>query len=233
MISVIIPSLNEEKYIESTLKSLKNQDYKGEREIIVVDGGSKDKTVKIAKKYADKVIELKQRGVARGRNAGAKEAKGDVLVFVDADTVLLFNALGEFSQEFSKKDVVGATCPIIPTSSQARDFILYWGFNQFVKASLKTRKPQVVGICFACRKKAFDKVGGFNEKIDIMEDFDLSERLSKLGKIKFNEKTFVLTSHRRIGKWGRGRSMRKIFKMYVNYLIEGTGGSADDYEPVR
>ena len=67
-VSVIVPTLNEEKYLESCLKSIKNQDYQGEYEIIVSDGGSKDKTLKIAKKYADKVITCDKKGIAYGRN---------------------------------------------------------------------------------------------------------------------------------------------------------------------
>jgi glycosyltransferase involved in cell wall biosynthesis len=88
-------TLNEEKYIETTLLSIKNQDYKGKYEIIMVDSNSKDRTVKIARKYADKVIVTKRRGVSVGRNIGARLAKGEILLFVDAYTVLLPNVIRE------------------------------------------------------------------------------------------------------------------------------------------
>lgn len=234
MISVIIPTLNEEKYIEHTLKALQCQDYKGKYEIIVSDGGSKDSTVKIAKKYADKVIVLREKGISKGRNAGAKIAKGNIFLFVDADTVLLFNALSEIEKEFRKKNVVGVACPILPLSAHAKDFILYWSFNQFSKTTTKTKKAKIAGICFACRKSAFKKIGGYDESIEIGEDFDLSERLSKLGKFKFNEKTLALTSPRRIQQWGRAQSVKKYMKIYLNWFLKGKRVyTRETYEPIR
>jgi glycosyltransferase involved in cell wall biosynthesis len=112
-VSVIIPTLNEEKYIETTLLSIKNQDYKGKYEIIVVDSNSKDKTVKIARKYADKVIVTKRRGVSVGRNIGAEVAKGEILLFVDADTTLLPNVISKVVRHLRRKKVVGVVVPIL------------------------------------------------------------------------------------------------------------------------
>lgn len=231
MISVIVPSLNEEKYIEDTLKALRNQDYKAKYEIIVVDGGSKDKTVKIAKKFADKVIVM-GRGVSKARNAGARAAKGEVLLFVDADTVLLFNTMSELEKQFKDKDVVGATCPTLPIIPQAKDFILYWAFNQFVRASIKARRPNISGFCFACRKYAFKKIGGYNEELNVGEDFDMSKRLSKLGKIKFTEDTMVLTSPRRIENWGRIKGIGKYLRIYLKKMV-GITTDVDFYKPFR
>jgi glycosyltransferase involved in cell wall biosynthesis len=233
LVSIIIPTLNEEKYIESTLKSLQNQDYKGKYEIIVADGMSRDDTVKIAKKYANKVIPVRQKGIAEGRNAGAKVAKGDILFFIDADTILLFNGLTELIKPFKKKDVVGVTCPIIPISPKAKDFVIYWYLNLFLKRSVKTKKARIPGICCIYRRSTFETVGGFAEKLDTFEDFALSEKISKLGKIIFVDKTLVLTSHRRIQKWGEFKSIRKYLTAYVNYVIRGKVISAKEYKPVR
>ena len=88
LVSIIIPAHNEERYIEKTLSHIKKQSYRN-IEIIVVDDGSIDNTTKKAKIYADKIIKLKKRkGVSYARNAGAKVARGDLLVFLDADTML-------------------------------------------------------------------------------------------------------------------------------------------------
>ena len=231
-VSVIVPTLNEEKYLESCLKSIKNQDYQGEYEIIVSDGGSKDKTLKIAKKYADKVITCDKKGIAYGRNRGAEEAKGSILFFIDADTILLFDTISQLVKPFRRRKVVGSTCPILPLSPKARDFMIYWIANQFVKSSLKF-KPQVFGICCAYRKEVFEKVGGFNEKLKTMEDLDLAERISQYGKIVLVEKTLVLTSPRRIRKWGTTKSARKYVSGYLNYLLTGKGISGREYKPIR
>ena len=232
-ISVVIPTYQEEKYIESTLRALRNSDYKKKFEIIVADGGSKDRTVRIARKYADKVVVVKERGIAKGRNAGAREAKGDILLFVDADTVLLFNALSEMEKAFRRRDVAAVTCNVVPSSAQAKDFILYWVYNQFAKASTKTGKAQIAGICFACRRSVFEEVGGFDESIETGEDFDLSERISKLGRIKFAERTLAITSPRRLVKWGRMKGIGKYMEFYINYLLTGKGVSIKKYKPLR
>lgn len=233
MLSVIVPTLNEEKYIENTLKALRSQDYKSEYEIIVADSNSKDRTVEIAKKYADKTIVIKERGISKGRNAGAAAARGDIFLFVDADTMLLFNGLTEIEKVLRKKNVVGVSCPIAPLSAQARDFIFYWIVNQLSKTSSKTKKAQVPGICFACRKDAFEKVGGYDESVETAEDYDLSERLSKIGKIEFTEKTLAFTSTRRFDRLGRFKHVEKSLEMYFNYLLTGKGISVKKYKPVR
>jgi glycosyltransferase involved in cell wall biosynthesis len=232
-ISVIIPTYNEEKYIEHTLKAIKSQDYSGKYEIVVSDGTSKDGTVKIARKYADEVVEVKKRGISVGRNAGAKVASGDILLFVDADTVLLFNCLTEFAKTFKVKSVVGATCPIAPTSSRAVDFMLYWMANQFVKSSIKTGVPQLFGICCAYRQSAFESVGGFDEKLHTHEDIDLSQRMAKLGKIVFVESTLALTSPRRFEAWGRTKGAGKYVAYYLNYLLTGKGVGRNRYRAIR
>jgi len=86
-ISVIVPTLNEENYLEDCLKSILRQTFpRNEYEIIVSDGSSEDRTVEIANKYADRVVVSKKRGIWWGRNYGAKFARGRFLVFIDADT---------------------------------------------------------------------------------------------------------------------------------------------------
>jgi len=232
-ISVIIPTLNEEKYIESSLKSLINQDYKGKYEIIVADGMSRDNTVRIAKKFTDKVITVTQKNVAAGRNEGAKIAKGEILLFLDADTILLFNGLTEISKPFKNKRVVGVTCSVLPISPEAKDFAIYWSFNQFMKRSIKSKKPQIAGVCCAYRKKVFENVGGFNKYLETLEDFDLSERISKKGDIKFVQNTIALTSNRRIKKWGRIKSIGKYLRLYFNYILRKKTFDRNEYEPVR
>jgi glycosyltransferase involved in cell wall biosynthesis len=231
-VSVIMPTLNEERYIENCLKALKNQDYKGKYEIIVADGMSKDATVKIAKKYADKVIRVKKRGIAAGRNAGAKVAKGKIFLFIDADTIAPFNLITEIAKNF-RKNVVGVACPILPLSSSLIDFLLYWIFNQFVRVSIKIKKPKVAGACCAYRRDAFEKIGGFNEEIETLEDFDVSKRIIKFGEIKFLDSVFVLTSTRRIRKWGKVKAIIRYLELLLNYILKGKGVGINKYRPIR
>lgn len=230
-VSIIIPTYNEEKNLENTLKAIRNQDYK-KYEIIVSDSKSSDNTRKIAKKYYAKVVIDKRRGIGAGRNFGAKFAKGDILLFVDADTIMMMNTLREFVKSFSKRKILGATCPVIPSNLNMKNLAIYLAYNQIAKASTKTRNPHIGGICVAYRKKNFFNVGGFNESLAAFEDVDLSRRIGKAGKIFYNEKTFVLTSPRRVEAWGHFATFRKYFQFYVKYLV-GEKIKLNEYEPIR
>ena len=96
MISIIIPALNEENYLPRLLGSLEKQNLK-DYEIILADAGSKDRTIEIAKKYGCKVV---PGGLpAKGRNEGAKAARGDLFLFLDSDLVLPEGFLDAFLQE--------------------------------------------------------------------------------------------------------------------------------------
>ncbi|MCW8966769.1 MAG: glycosyltransferase family 2 protein, partial [Candidatus Pacearchaeota archaeon] len=83
-LSIVIPVYNEEKYIGKCLESLNKQTYKN-FEIIIIDDGSTDKTVEIIKKFDVHLIKGKHKGTAFSRNLGAKSAKGEILIFIDAD----------------------------------------------------------------------------------------------------------------------------------------------------
>lgn len=101
MLSIIIPTLNEEKHLEKLLKSIKKQDF-NHYEIIVADAGSKDKTLEIAKRYKCRIA--KGGSPAQGRNQGAEEARGDLLLFLDADVILPDKIFGKTLKEFKKEN---------------------------------------------------------------------------------------------------------------------------------
>jgi glycosyltransferase involved in cell wall biosynthesis len=232
-VSVIIPTYNEENYIKNCILALRNQDYKGEYEIIVSDGNSKDNTLKIAKKFADKVVVCEKRGIASQRNAGAKVANGKILIFVDADTIAMPNLISEFTKSLRRKNVIGVTCSILPFSMEVSHQLFFQIVNLFVKSTILTKKPQVLGACCGYKKYAFDKVNGFDEKFKTLEDFDLSERITKYGKIVFNNKTFAITSVRRIKKWGAIKSIRKYISNYFNYILKNKTFALKEYKPIR
>jgi cellulose synthase/poly-beta-1,6-N-acetylglucosamine synthase-like glycosyltransferase len=228
MISVIVPTLNEEGTLEATMKRLKTQDYDGDYEIIVADGMSEDKTINIAVKYADKVIAVKKKGIAAGRNAGAKAAKGDILVFVDADTLLLPNVLGEIESSFRDEHVVGVVPTVYPMDSSLMNVLPYWFFHRLSRASTRTGNPLLGGMCVAYRRDAFEGVGGFDERLGAGEDLDLSLRLRKSGKFKALNDVYAYTSARRLDEWGRFRYIYRYIKAY----LFGKLGAKMEYERV-
>ena len=232
-ISVIIPTLNEEKYLEDTLLSIKWQNINVPYEIIVSDGKSKDRTVEIAKKYADKIVICKRKGISLGRNVGALVAKGKYFVFVDADTLLLPNTLSEVYKEIRKRGVALISVPVMPKNFKASNFFFYFVFNIFSKISTFTKKPQISGIFMCVKAEYFRKIGGFNEELKILEDFDFSERIAKLGKVKIVESTMVLTSPRRIERWGKIKAPLRYVDIYLSYLLTGKDIGAKFYRPVR
>ncbi len=229
-LSIIITSKNEEKYIESCLKSVKNQTFEN-YEIIVSDSVSKDKTVKISKKYADKIL-VRKTNISEGRNFGAEFADGEILIFLDADTMLLPNTLEEIMKEFKDKKTIGVGCPALPTNANIKYVASYIFYNTHAETSIKLGKPQISGFFCAYRKKEFEKIGGFDSSIGILEDFDLSSRISKLGKIKFAKNTLVITSHRRLKKWGI-RSVDKYISSWIKLVTTGKSFSQDWYKMVR
>lgn len=107
MLSIIIPTLNEEKHLGNLLQSIASQSCEGKIEIIVGDAGSTDKTKLIAKKFGCKIT--KGGLPAKGRNEGAKLATGNLLLFVDADMTLPSDFLTKSLREFNQRNLDVAT----------------------------------------------------------------------------------------------------------------------------
>ncbi|MGB9732787.1 MAG: glycosyltransferase [Candidatus Micrarchaeia archaeon] len=229
--SVIIPALNEEKYIGYVFEGLKKQSFK-DFEVIVADGGSTDRTREIANKYGARVVVERRKGIARGRNAGARVAKGRILVFIDADTKPS-RRLIELYVKALNGDVVAATGPILPLEKTSKSMELGYKFVSifFVKLSIKIGRPTIVGSNFAVRKDAFEKAGGFDNRLMTYEDWDLSKKLKKYGKIKYINEAIVYTSARRIFAW----SMHKFFRFHVGNIIRYNlfKKPKEEYEPIR
>jgi glycosyltransferase involved in cell wall biosynthesis len=202
-ISVIIPALNEEKYLPRCLESLSRQSRKEELEIIVVDGGSTDRTVELAMENADKVI-VEPSPVGVGRNIGAKHAEGKVLAFIDADTMACENWIEEIARTFDCcTNAVGVTGPTLPYEGTELDKLAYHvatGWAQ--RLSLRLGRPHVAGFNCAYRRDPFWDAGGFDENRVLSEDVTLSMKMKHQGPILFNPEMIAYTSLRRIKKYG-------------------------------
>ena len=199
MLSIIIPTLNEEKYLPQTLESIKNQNFK-DYEIIVADAKSKDKTVEIAKKYGCVIV---PGGMpAQGRNNGAKVAKGDTLFFLDADTVLPDGFFEKSLREFKKRDlkIAGFYLYLYPDKKNLNYLLDIIYRQKFLIAIEKKFPHSAVGILI--ERRLFEKLNGYDNSIRLAEDWDLVRRARKHGKFGIIESTEIRVSDRRIQKDG-------------------------------
>ena len=197
MISIIIPSFNEEKYLGKLLDSIKSSKFK-DFEIIVSDNNSKDNTKKIAKKYGCVVTKGGKPGV--GRNNGAKLAKHDLL-FIDSDVIIKDPLLLEnFLKRARKYDL--ATCKILPLSN---NFFHrgYYIVKNYTNKYLWIKRKHVSGQFLFIKKNLFKKLKGYDETLYLAEEHDLATRAYlENAKIGFFMDLKVYNSVRRINKEG-------------------------------
>ena len=225
LVSFIVTTKNEEDYLEKCLKSVINQTYRN-IEVIVVDSFSVDKTVEIARRYADKTV-VEDCLMPTGRNIGAKYAKGDILAFVDADIILqddwLENALSELND-----NVVAVTSDLFPDEEGLKNIILYWYLTLSKSILFMFGIPNVghSGTAAIVRKDIFCKVNGYPNDIVACEDIAFTSRLIKYGKIKFSRRMRGHFSLRFFKKYGYVRRLAYWGKTFFRFLITGNGDVA-------
>lgn len=213
LISIIIPTLNEEKLISNTLSQFPSEiKEKYKSEIIVSDGGSRDRTLNIARMKADKVITAKpgeKQNISIGRNLGAQNSNGKYLYFLNADTRLkdadyFFKRTLE---ELNKADALTCNIRVFPEEEILSDRLFHGLYNKYVSLLIKVGMGMGRGECHIMNKNIFSESGGYNESMPAGEDYDLYRRIKKIGKIKFLHDIIVYESPRRYRKYG----YRKVF----------------------
>ena len=215
--SIVIPTLNEEKYLPLLLKDIYNQTL-NDYEVIVADACSKDKTRKYAKKFKAKVVEG---GLpAKARNNGAKYAKGQFLIFLDADVRIPKTFFKKIDKEIYNHYLDLATCRFKPISKKKIDKIMHDIVNYGIILS-QYIDPHAPGFCIIVSKRLFNRVHGFNEKLKLAEDHDFVKRASKFRKLKVIESTYFKVSVRRLDKEGRLGLAEKYAFVEIYRLLFG------------
>ena len=209
MLTIIVPTLNEEGYLSFLLKSLKRQSFK-DYEVIIADAHSADKTAKIAEDFGCHVV---SGGLPpKGKNEGAKAARGEILFFIDADSrVLSDDFLEKILQEFKKKNLDIASFSLHPNESKL-DNLIYTFYNLWVKLS-QSFLAHATNVILV-KKEIHQKIKGFDEEIKLAEDHDYVRRAAKLGKFGFIDIEPIFVSSRRFKKEGR-------IKTYFKYGLAG------------
>jgi glycosyltransferase involved in cell wall biosynthesis len=178
--SVIIPAFNEEKSLPQTLESLKKAmsavDFSGEA--IVTDNNSTDKTREVAEKLGARVVFEPVNQIARSRNRGAREAKGEYLIFLDADTTISPGLLRTALHKMMQENCCGGGAIVAldrPPGLFGGKFLNFWTWL--------SRRFNIAAGCFIyVLKKAFDDIGGFDERIYASEEVWFSRQIKRWGR---------------------------------------------------
>ena len=211
MLSIIIPTLNEEKYLPLLLKEIKKQSFR-DYEIIVADAGSEDRTVEIAESFDCKIVPGGLNSPSKGRNEGTRIARGNIFLFMDADNIFLpTNFLSNLLSEFEKRNLDVASFPICPNGKRF-DKLAYGLYNWWVKISQNFLAHATNSLL--SRRKIHKIIGGFDEEIRMAEDHAYVRLAAKYGKFGFIKAEPVITSSRRFERDGR-------VKTYLKYLLAG------------
>lgn len=207
-LSIIIPTLNEEKAIAKTIGQFRSLSV--EHEVIVSDGKSTDRTVEEAQAHADKVVVLQGEKHSAGiqRNDGVKASSGEILLFVDSDTYVenleesVKKALELFAADPSL-DGIATQQHVIPDIAHFVDAVVYgfdnnvqWFFNNVLKIGW------ACGKCMIVRRSSFERVGGFRDYLIFGEDHYLFVDLAKQGKTRYVPSIKYRHSSRRLRKLG-------------------------------
>ena len=214
--SVIIPTLNEEKYLPKLLGDLSCQKDKN-FEVIIVDGDSEDKTKEVAKSFEKKLnisfLINKKRNVSFQRNFGASKSKGNYLIFIDADARVSNTFIKKLNKEIKKSAQLVYIPAIIPQNNSYQDRLMFNLANFIIDMSQKFGKPFSSSGSMIFEKNFFMFINGFDEKLFISEDHEIIQRSRSHGVIatvlKNNHLKFSL---RRMDKEGR-------LSVLIKYLI--------------
>ena len=210
-ISVIIPAHQEEEQISETLDSCINQTFK-DFNIYVVANGCTDNTVKIAKRFDSKIplfiIETNNKGIGYACNLGANKSNGDIVVILDADTILSENSLDEISKAV-EDEYVGGTLAM-KTKEKNFQYKLLGYLNRIGSGG-------GWGPVRFCTREIYEKINGHREDADFAVDCDFAKRVKSKGKTKFISKAHYLTSMRRFEK--KKFELLKQSVQYVFYIV--------------
>jgi len=213
VITFIIPAHNEELLIGRTLTSLHDAAAATHQpfEIIVVDDSSTDATTTVAASYGAQVLSVHNRQIAATRNAGAAQAQGDLLVFVDADTVVSGTVVNGALQAVRAGAIGGGAKARFDGSVPVHGHILAWVWRW-----LQRFRNLASGCFFFCTRSAFEAAGRFDETLYAAEDVALSRRLGQVGRFVILREE-VVTSGRNL----RSHGGSEILPLVAGFALRG------------
>jgi len=233
LVSIITPVYNSGRYLRECLGSILNSSYR-KFEVIVVDDGSTDDSLEIAESFGINVIKLDGRnGPAAARNRGAKEARGDLLLFVDADVVIKKDSIARIVDDFFDQPQVAAVFGSYDDEPAAADFFSQYKnlLHHFVHQQGRSEAATFWAGCGAIRKEVFLELDGFDQeryKAPSIEDIELGYRMVQKGLRIFLDKKLQV---KHLKKWSlKGLLRADIFYRAIPWarLILDSGGMVND-----
>ena len=216
-VSVVVPTLNEEEHIGDLLSDLAAQTRRPE-EVIVVDGNSSDGTIGVVETFPEIELLVNSPSVSQQRNLGGRKARGDLLVFLDADARLPKTFFEKFIKRFEKRRL-DLACPMFRAPDESTHSIK--GVHAFFNVTfiaLQKVLPSGSGQCIAVRREIFQKSAGFDTSLTFADDVELIRRLSK-GR-RFGVVTEgIFVSDRRFKKYGLWRTVPNLLLMSLIFTL--------------
>ena len=199
--SVVVPAYNEEKLLPETLRALREATVQLSCEIAVVDNQSTDRTAAIARDSGAKVLSESEHNIAKVRNAGARSASGDVLIFVDADTIVSAELLQTIADRMRDEKCFGGAVAV-EYGEFERPWMRYYLYGWKFWEKFFNMKQ---GAAQFCRRQVFEALGGYDTGIYVGEDIEFYWRLTKFareggGQLFFIKEPKVKTSPRRLDR---------------------------------
>lgn len=222
--SIIIPALNEEKYLPHLLSDLASQTFQ-DFEVIIVDGKSEDETVKKAQLFSHKlptltILTSDKRHVCTQRNLGAKSAKADVLIFSDADNRLPSYFLQGLKYRWETENTDVLSCWLTPDIQSRKNDAIATAINAFLELQNNLKPTYLLEAFFTIKKSCFTKIGGFDETINYAEGKSLIQRCDNLGykSTVVHDPTYTF-SFRRFRKYGVLSIAGRMAQMELSEII--------------
>ncbi|MEK7479152.1 MAG: glycosyltransferase [Patescibacteria group bacterium] len=231
--SIIIPALNEAKYIEASVQALLNQDVpRKDFEIIVVDNGSKDKTKETAKKAgADIVVTEKTKGTNIARQKGVEASAGNILVFLDADCIPPPDWLRKIEKLLKREDIAAVSGPY-DYGFRGLKFLLAKFYEYVLMVHLDTtfyilfgrRAGQIMGGNFAASRKTIEKIGGLPPLTFYGDDSTTAMLIARnVGRVLFTKDIEIKSSARRFEKRGLLKTTARYAYHYIKAFFSVPG----------
>lgn len=223
-ITIAIPAYNEEKYIGACLERIIKHAPENLTEILVINNASTDKTAQAASRYPQvRVVNEPNKGLTKARQRAFLEARGELLAFVDADSLIPENWFTIINREFTlDPKLVFLSGPYIYFDTPAwQKFLVHWLYWRFLGNIIYFFTGYMAtGGNMVMSKDALQKIGGFDTSIAFYgEDTDIARRLHQLGKTKFNFDLVMQTSGRRFAGEGTLATGARYLANYASIMI--------------